>query len=554
MKIFQFCKTEYIALLILLSFPLPVLGNQFYNSLSDLKLEEIKIIDNHTVEIGIGADNRSVSCNILEALQSVPYVGAGGEPDTVFFNKEQIYHFRKGLYTWDREGKYRVRLTTKYIRDFGSIQIHVPEAGTVIQEKQKTSIKSFTSAFHQSLSKNIKEEITIIDENMVEVAIGPDDHSVSATILHAVKSIPSVKEGVEPKSVFINGESINHVKEGVYAWDIDERNAVHLTTKYIRKFGNIQVSVTGEESSFVARSESRPTPYKDPAALIELFSTANLPEKHEPRPAVKEILIEKKNIFPEPKITHPDIKESSSVARNEPRPVPYKDPAGLVELFSTANLPEKHEPRPAVKEILIDKKNIFPEPKITHPDIKEEPFVLPVPSTRLLPHKIMAGVVKGFHLAQFGMSVERVIKAIQADFSQSGNNIEKRKDPETDQRVLTISSRTLNPQNGKALIHYYFSLQDQTLIRVDVIWGHPDYSKVDHAVLHKSAEKFKNLFSQLVTQSANPEEGNNPYIFYGEDMLENGVKLKWDTPYNNLFQPLSTPEPTLLLSYFQPMK
>jgi uncharacterized protein YqeY len=492
MKIFQFCKTEYIALLILLSFPLPVLGNQFYNSLSDLKLEEIKIIDNHTVEIGIGADNRSVSCNILEALQSVPYVGAGGEPDTVFFNKEQIYHFRKGLYTWDREGKYRVRLTTKYIRDFGSIQIHVPEAGTVIQEKQKTSVKSFTSAFHQSLSKNIKEEITIIDENMVEVAIGPDDHSVSATILHAVKSIPSVKEGVEPKSVFINGESINHVKEGVYAWDIEERNSVHLTTKYIRKFGNIQVSVTGEESSFVARSESRPTPYKDPAALIEFFSTANLPKKH--------------------------------------------------------------EPRPAVKKILIENKNIFPEPKVTHPDIKKEPFALPAPSTRLLPHKIMAGVVKGFHLAQFGMSVERVIKAIQADFSQSRNNIEKRKDPETDQRVLTISSRTLNPQNGKALIHYYFSLQDQTLNRVDVIWGHPDYSKVDHAVLHKSGEKFKNLFSQLVTQPANPEEGNNPYIFYGEDILENGVKLKWDKPYNNLFQPLSAPEPTLLLSYFQPMK
>ena len=41
---------------------------------------------------------------------------------------------------------------------------------------------------------------------MVEVAIGPDDRSVSATILHAVKSIPSVKEDAEPDHVFVTLE------------------------------------------------------------------------------------------------------------------------------------------------------------------------------------------------------------------------------------------------------------------------------------------------------------------------------------------------------------
>jgi hypothetical protein len=492
MKIFQFFTIKYILALFLLSFPLPVLGNEFHNSLPYLKLEEIKIIDNHTVEIGIGPDNRGVSCNILEALQSIPYVGAGGEPDTVFFNKEKVYHFRKGLYTWDREGKYRVRFTKTYIQKFGNIQIHVPEAGTVIQEKQKTSGKNITSAFHQSLPQNIREEITIIDEGMVEVGIGPDDHSVSATILHAIKSIPSLKEGVEPKHIFVNEEPIHHVKKGVYVWDLEEKKAVQLTAKYIRKFGNIKVHLAGEESSYVPR--------------------------------------------------------------NEPEPVPYIVPTSLIESFPTANLPEKNEPPPAVKEILIKNKNTFPEPIVTHPDIKEDRFAQPVPSTRLLPHKITTGVVKGFLLAQFGMSEDRVIKTIQADFSQSENNIDKRKDLETGQRVLTISSLTLNPQNGKALIHYYFSLQDQTLIRIDVIWGHPDYSKVAHAVLYESAEKFKNLFSQLVTESANLEEDKNPYIFYGEDMLGNGVKLKWETPYNNHFQPLSKLEPTLLLSYFQTLK
>jgi hypothetical protein len=494
MKMLQFFKTEYIATLIFLSLPLPVLGNQFYDSLPDLKLEEIKIIDNNTVEIGIGLDNRSVSCNILEALQSIPYVGAGGEPDTVFVNNEKIYHFRKGLYTWDREGKYRVLLSAKYIRDFGSIQIHVPEAGPVMQEKQKTSSKNITSAFHQSLPQNIKEEITIIDEGMVEVGIGPDDNSVSTTILHAINSIPSVKEGVEPRNVLVNEEPIHYVRKGVYAWDVEGKNVVKLTTKYIRKFGNIQIHLTGEEPSFVSRKE--------------------------------------------------------------PEPLPYKDPTALSKFFPTANLPRKHEPRPVVKEILIEKKNIFPEPIATHPDIKEESFAESVLSTRPLPlpHKLMTGVIKGFRLAQFGMSEDLVVKTIQADFSQSENNIEKRKDPKTDQRVLTISSLTLNPKNGKALIHYYFSLKDQTLVRVDIIWGHPDYSKVDHSVLNQSAKEFKNLFSKLVTQSDNSGEGYSPYIFYGEDILGNGVKLKWDKSYKTHFQPLSKPEPTLLLSYFQPLK
>ena len=103
MKIFQFYKTGFAALLVFLTSVLPVSGNPFYNSLPDSKREEIKIIDDHTVEIGIGPDNRSVSCNILDAVQSIPYVGAGGEPDTVV-NKEKVHHFRKGLYTWDREG------------------------------------------------------------------------------------------------------------------------------------------------------------------------------------------------------------------------------------------------------------------------------------------------------------------------------------------------------------------------------------------------------------------------------------------------------------------
>ncbi|MBT6857013.1 MAG: hypothetical protein HOA09_15780, partial [Nitrospina sp.] len=74
MKTFQFYKTGFIALLIFLTSALPVSGNSFHNSLPGPKREEIKIIDDHTVEVGTGPDNRSVSCNILDAVQSIPYV------------------------------------------------------------------------------------------------------------------------------------------------------------------------------------------------------------------------------------------------------------------------------------------------------------------------------------------------------------------------------------------------------------------------------------------------------------------------------------------------
>ena len=370
MKIFQFYKTGFAALLVFLTSVLPVSGNPFYNSLPDSKREEIKIIDDHTVEIGIGPDNRSVSCNILDAVQSIPYVGAGGEPDTVV-NKEKVHHFRKGLYTWDREGNYRVRLTTKYIREFGNIQIHIADT---------------------------------------------------------------------------------------------------------------------------------PTPKEEPEPVAHKKTTA---------PPAPELL---------------------------------------------PSLSEKPETELLEKEFHIEKPKSIPVPEsiVTPPVEKEEPFALPSPSSPLVPKKIRVGIVKGFRLAQFGMSEKQVIQAIEADFGLLEKKVERRRDPESGQRVLTIASLTLDLKNGKAWVRYYLSSQDQTLNRVDVIWGHPDHSKVDHTILQKSAERFKNLFRQLETQTAIAVVDKGPYIFYGVDIFGNGIKLMWNKPYDKNFQPISKSEPTLTLSYFQP--
>ena len=497
MPTFPSFKIGFSILLSLLFPALPVFGNAFYDSLPENKREEIKIIDDHTIEIGIGPDNRSVSCNILDAVQSIPYVVAEGKPATVFVNKEKIFYFRNKLYTWDREGKYRVRLTTKYIRKFGNIRIHVPKEGTTLVEAVQTASPKYSSFYHQTLPQKIKEEITIIDENMVEVAIGPDDRSISTTLVHAVKSIPSVKESEEPDHVYVNYEPIYHIKEGFYAWDAEGKIPVMLTTKYVRSFGNIKIHIIEEKAISNFEDLTKPVAPKELAhsSKQETLSSKQPIENFE-------WVIQNENLPPENPIP--------SIESREPPPIVIKKPPAPLK-----------------------------------------------PSSPAVPHKNIAGVVKGFRLAQFGMNEEQVIRAIEADFGLLENKVEKRSDPKSGQHLLTISSPTLEPENGKAWIHYYLSPLDQTLNRVDVIWGHPDHSIVDPAILKKSAKRFKNLFTQfrqLKIQTTDPNSDKEPYLFYGLDTLGNGIKMMWATPLDKNFQTISQSVTTLTLSYFLPQK
>lgn len=333
---FQYYKVKITTILIFLLSAYPVFGNAFYDSLPDIKLEEIIIIDNYTVEVGIGSDNHSVSCNIFDAVNSIPNFRSDINQDTVFVNNQKIYYFREGLYTWDRKGKHRVRLTTNYIRKFGNIQIHIPNR--------------------------------------------------------------------EPK-------------------------------------------------------------------------------------------------------TPPEIKQ-----RIEPIPPPAK------------NLLEN-----------------------TVPARKPAPKKLKKKTTR-------GGIIKGFRLAQFGMDKKQLAKAIQVDFDLAESEIEIQVDPKSGQHILSVASEVLDPDNGIALINYYLSSQDQTLNRVEVIWGHPDHSTVEPLTLIKSAKKFKNLFSQfryLTTPDKKALKNKKAYIFYGIDSGGNGINMQWDNPHEKDIQPKSKQKRMLALSYFQ---
>ena len=489
MKILQISKVLSFTLVVWLIPAMPTLGNPFYDLLPDAKQEEIRIIDDYTVEVGMGLDNRSVSCNIMDALQSIPYVGPRQEPETVFVNNEKVYHFRKGLYTWDKEGKYRVRLTTKYISEFGNIRIFVPKEVDLLQKQFEPILTKPTSSYLQNLPQKIREEITIIDENTVEVAIGPDDRSVSSTILHAIKSIPSVKEDTEPEQVFVNEERIYRIKEGIYTWDVQGKNPVRLTTKYIRNSGNIQIQVAGKEPPSISKEE--------PLISIEPIAP---PEKE---PA--ENLIEK-----------PEKKFQKQYSTNE---------------------------KPGVA--------LSPEVIVPPSPLKEEHIN---PSSPPVQKKKKMGFVKGFRLANFGMNEQQIIQAIETDFGLPEKEIEIRKISKSGQRVLTITSLRLDPDNGKARINYYLDSHDQRLNRVDVVWGHPEHSSVDISILQNSAERFKNLFNQfrqLQTPSPNNHATKEPYIFYGLDTSGNGIKIMWAKPLDNNFQPITDSESTLALSYFQ---
>ncbi len=129
-------------------------GLRFYKRLPLKKKEEIKIVDDFTVEVSLGADGKWVSSNIVDALRSIPIVKKQEMPKEALFRGKPIYRQRSGKYTWNRNGKSPVKLTSKDIRKNGNIIIQLFEKQSVetkLKPKEdsdsyKASIKGFRSA------------------------------------------------------------------------------------------------------------------------------------------------------------------------------------------------------------------------------------------------------------------------------------------------------------------------------------------------------------------------------------------------------------------------
>lgn len=121
-------------------------GIDYLNNLSAKKRSEIKAINDSAVEVGLGADGKSVSSNILDAVRSIPLVEKGSEPKQVLLDGKIIYRQKRG-YSLDRQGKKEVRLTSKYIRSKGKIQVSLIKPKKIkTKQKEETEKQAPTSA------------------------------------------------------------------------------------------------------------------------------------------------------------------------------------------------------------------------------------------------------------------------------------------------------------------------------------------------------------------------------------------------------------------------
>jgi len=101
-------------------------GILFHKQLPLKKKEEIRVVDDYTVEVSLGSDNKWVSSNIHDALKSIPMVSGKSMPGKASFRGRTIFFQPKnGRYSWDRKGKRRVKLTSKDIRKKGNIIIQI---------------------------------------------------------------------------------------------------------------------------------------------------------------------------------------------------------------------------------------------------------------------------------------------------------------------------------------------------------------------------------------------------------------------------------------------
>jgi len=115
-------------------------GIDYRNNLPKKKRSEIRVLNNFSVEVGLGADGKSVSSNILDAVRSIPLVKKGKEPKQILFDDKTIYRQKKG-YSTDRQGKKKVRLTSKYIRSRGKILISLIRPKVIKAEPKKETEK-----------------------------------------------------------------------------------------------------------------------------------------------------------------------------------------------------------------------------------------------------------------------------------------------------------------------------------------------------------------------------------------------------------------------------
>jgi len=150
-------------------------GITFHHGLESAKRDEIKILNDHAVEVGLGPDRRTVSSTILDAIRSIPSVEKGREPREAYLEGTKIYRQGDGSYSWDLSGKKPVRLVSDFIKGAGGrVRVAVknqvgptkapPSAESTVSRKPGTTrqiadIRGFRSARFGMTPTEVREAI-----------------------------------------------------------------------------------------------------------------------------------------------------------------------------------------------------------------------------------------------------------------------------------------------------------------------------------------------------------------------------------------------------------
>ncbi len=155
----------------------------YYNNLSKKKREEIKIVDDLTVEVSLCPDGRTVSSTILNAIFSIPSIDKRDKPVSLYLQGTEIFRRLDGEYTWIKGGRERVSLTSGYIkRQGGKVVVSLQEKSGATQQTSSGNfvLKGFRSA-HFGMKENEVQNAIKKDFNISKSEINKITNQIEKT-------------------------------------------------------------------------------------------------------------------------------------------------------------------------------------------------------------------------------------------------------------------------------------------------------------------------------------------------------------------------------------
>ena len=155
-------KIIFVLALVFFFSQLSYADQSYYNNLSKKKREEIKIVDDLTVEVSLGPDGRTVSSTVLDAVFSIPSIDKRDKPVSLYLQGTEIFRRPDGEYSWDKEGRERVSLTSGYInRQGGKILVSLEEKSGPSQQASSGNfiLKGFRSAHFGMKESEVRNAI-----------------------------------------------------------------------------------------------------------------------------------------------------------------------------------------------------------------------------------------------------------------------------------------------------------------------------------------------------------------------------------------------------------